>query len=202
MKKIVILLFVFISALSIAQTFEGEIVYTINWKSKTDQITDEQWKQMMGTKMNYFIKKGNYKSVTNGSMSQWQMYLQKTNLLYSKLSIESKLKTTDASVNADEILKSEIKKDVCTILDYSCDELTLTCKSGVQKYYYTNQLPVDPKLYEKHKYANWYAYLSISNALPLKMLIENDQFVMETTVKEVKQRKLRDGFFNLSEAEK
>jgi hypothetical protein len=83
-----------------------------------------------------------------------------------------------------------------TILGYTCDELTLTCKSGTQKYYFSNKLPVDVKLFENHKYGNWYDYLTKSNALPLKYIIETPQFIMETIATEVKPMKLEDKVFS------
>lgn len=117
-------------------------------------MTDEQWTQMMGSKQEYFIKNGNYKSVTNGTMSQRQIYNNKDNKVYTKMSNSETVLWNDASINSDEVLKSEIKKNAATILGYSCDELILTCKSGIQKYYYSSKLAVDIKLFENHKYGN------------------------------------------------
>lgn len=103
----------------------------------------------------------------------------------------------DASINSDEVVKSEIKKNAMIILGYTCDELTLTCKSGIQKYYFAPKLSVDEKLYEHHQYGNWYTFLSNSKSLTLKTIIETPQFVMETTAIEVKPMKLDDSIFNL-----
>ena len=62
--------------------------------------------------------------------------------------------------------------------------------TGVQKYYYNANLSVDPKLFVNHKYGNWYDYLSNSNALPLKSVIETPQFTMESVATEVNPMKL------------
>ncbi len=66
----------------------------------------------------------------------------------------------DGAVNPDSVLKTELNKEVVDILGYKCDELILTCKSGVQKYYFNSKLQIDPKLFENHKFGNWYQYLS------------------------------------------
>src|SRR6187399_2730964 len=134
--KIFKVLFLFISITSFAQHFEGEIVYTNSYQTKNPQLTDAQWNSMLGTTQNYIIKGGDYKSLTNGSLMQWQLYNRTDNKLYSKLSNSEAALWNDGSVQGDEILKAEVNKKVTEILGYTCDELILTCKSGVQKYYY------------------------------------------------------------------
>ena len=69
MKKLILALTLLLSLASLAQSFEGEIIYKNSLKSKNPKMTDEQWSQMMGDKQEYFIKQGNYKSLTNGTMS-------------------------------------------------------------------------------------------------------------------------------------
>lgn len=197
MKKIIIALIVFVSIPTFGQSFEGEIVYNNSLKSKIPQMTDEQWNQMMGTKQEYLIKLGNYKSLTNGSMASWQIYNNKENKVYTKMNNSETVLWNDASVNSDEVLKSEIKKNAIIILGYPCDELTLTCKSGIQKYYFAPKLFVDVKLYENHQYGNWYTFLSNSKSLSLKTIIETPQFVIETIAIEIKPMKLDDSIFSL-----
>ena len=70
MKKLILTLTLFSSIATFGQSFEGEIIYRNSLKSKNPKMTDEQWTQMMGSKQEYFIKQGNYKSVTNGTMTQ------------------------------------------------------------------------------------------------------------------------------------
>jgi hypothetical protein len=43
---------------------------------------------------------------------------------------------SDANIQGDEVLKVDVNKNVSEILGYKCDEVILTCKSGVQKYYF------------------------------------------------------------------
>ncbi|HEY9006307.1 MAG TPA: hypothetical protein VIM75_09245, partial [Ohtaekwangia sp.] len=108
----------------------------------------------------------------------------------------------DAAVNPDEVIKAEVKKGVLNVLGYTCDEVTLTCKSGVQKYYFNTKLKVDPKLFANFKYGNFYEYLSRAQALPLKMTIETPQFVLESMATEVKPMTLEDKFFALPQGVK
>jgi len=198
MKKIfVLLLTVFIYAVSFAQPFEGEVVYRNSYKIKIAGLTDEKFTEMMGTEQQYYIKGGAYKSVINGTLVQWQLYTGKDNKLYSKMSSAEEAFWNDAETNSDEVLKATVNKGALEILGYKCDELVLTCKSGVQKYYYNAALPVDARLFMHHKFGNWYDVVKRTNALPLKMIIENEEFTLESVAIEVRKIKLEPSFFDL-----
>ncbi len=160
-------------------------------------MTNQQWATMMGSTQEYLIKGGDYKSTFNGTVVQWQLYLNKDNKLYTKMASPETAFWNDASIQGDEILKAEVTKGVTEILGYKCDEVILTCKSGVQKYYFNSKLAVDPKLFTNHKFGNWFDYLSKSNALPLKSIVETAQFTMESVATEVKQMKLDASTFEL-----
>ncbi|MDB5245813.1 MAG: hypothetical protein JWQ40_207 [Segetibacter sp.] len=128
---------------------------------------------------------------------QSQTFKSSNNKLYTKFSNSDAWLWNDAATDAHEVLKYEINKALTTILGYKCDELVLTCKSEIQKYYFNSELSVDSKVFEKHKYGNWYYFLSKSSGLPLRSKIENDQFVLETTATEVKAMKLENAFFEI-----
>jgi hypothetical protein len=179
------------------QNFEGTIVYQTSYKSKLPNVTDEAFTEMMGTMMDYNQKDGNYHSKTNGSFLHWQLYLRKDNKLYTKIAASPAILWNDGAENPDSVLKSELKKDAADILGYKCDELILTCKSGVQKYYFNPKLSVDPSLYENLKFGNFSAYLAKAKALPLKMVIENAQFTMEAVATSVEEKKLDKNMFAL-----
>ncbi|TGE14111.1 hypothetical protein [Hymenobacter elongatus] len=182
---------------ALGQAFEGRILYANSCKSKLPNVTDQQWNDMMGTTQEYYIKGGSYKSIDDGKLMQWQLFSNQENKLYTKMANSEAALWNDATVNADEVLKAEVKRGVTDILGYKCDELTLTCKSGVQKYYFSSKLSVDPKLYEQHKFGNWYEVLKNTNAIPLKFIVDTPQFAMESVATEVKKVKLENGLFSL-----
>jgi len=196
-KPILFLLFMLTALTLLGQNFEGKLLYKNTFKSKNQKVTDEQWTSMMGTMNEYFIKNGDYKSISNGTLIQWQLYNNNDNKIYNKFSNSPTIFWNDASINADSVLEAKINKNVEEILGYKCDELIMTCKSGVQKYYFNSSLSVDINFFTKHKFGNWFDYLSKAHALPLKSIIENDQFTMETTVTEVQSIKLDSKLFDL-----
>lgn len=198
MKKLFFIIgFLFLQAAAIAQPFEGKIIYENKYKSKLPNVTDEQLTAMMGGKQDYFIKSGNYKITTTGSYFQWQIYVNKDNKLYNKLASSESIYWIDAASNPDAVIKAEIKKAATEILGYTCDEITLTCKSGVQKYYYSPKLKADAKLFTNFKYQNFYEYISRTQALPLKMMIETPQFSLESVATEVKPTTLDAKLFTI-----
>jgi hypothetical protein len=180
-----------------AQSFEGEIVYHNSYKSKMPSMKDEQFADLLGTVQQYYIRGGDYKSVTNGSFVKWQLYINKENKLYTSVANSEALLWNDAGLNTDSVLKVELHPSVLEILGYKCDELVLTCKTGLQKYYFTHKLPVNSKLYTNHKYGNWSVYLSAANAVPLKTIIENAQLTLESVATEIKSLNLDQVFFAL-----
>lgn len=198
-KILTIALTILTVATVFGQTFEGKIIYQNSFKSKLPNMNDEQFNSMMGTKQEYFIKGGNYKSVSNGTFSQWQIYINNDNKLYNKMSNSEIILWNDGNVNTDTVIKVQLNNEVTEILGYKCDELILTCKSGTQKYYFNSKIGVNANLYTDHKYGNWYDYLKKANALPLKMIIDNQQFTMESVATEVKEMKLDDIEFTLPE---
>jgi hypothetical protein len=196
-KSLAIICLLVSTMTAFGQTFEGKITYANSFKSKNAQITDQQWNSMLGSTQEYFIKKGDYKSVTNGTFVQYQQYSNKDNKLYTKMAHSETLLWNDGNIQGDEVLKVEVNKSVTEILGYKCDEVILTCKSGVQKYYFNSKLSVDTKLFTNHKFGNWFDYLSNSNSLPLKSIIDTAQFTMESIAIEVKAMELDSKIFEL-----
>ncbi|NQY30077.1 MAG: DUF4412 domain-containing protein [Flavobacteriaceae bacterium] len=198
MKNILtIALTVLITLTTFSQNFEGKITYQNSFVSKMPNLEDEQFTSMMGSQNEFYIKEDNYKSMTDGTYYQWQLYINKDNKLYSKFANSKTILWNDSQINNDSIITIALNKNVIDILGYNCDEIILTCESGIQKYYFTSKLAMSSELFKNHKYGNWYGYLKESNSLPLKMIIDNQQFTMESIAIEVKSMKLEDTYFQL-----
>ncbi len=196
-----LILFIVLSGSFLAQTvtpsFEGEIVYANTYKSKNPKLKEQQLAAMLGSTHNYFIKGGDYKTVTNGMFAQWQLYINKENRIYNKMASSDTVFWANAAEHDDEVLSMKLTPNAVTILGYKCDELILNCRSGVQKYYFNAKLRVDSKLFSKHLFANYYAFVSRSNAVPLKMILEDAEFTIESVAKEIKPKKMDVNFFRL-----
>jgi hypothetical protein len=184
-------------ATSFAQTFEGKIIYEATYKSKVKDLTDEQYAEMMGSTMTFCIKGGNNKTISNGIYLEWQIYKRKDNRIYYKLSNSKPILYEDASPNNNKVIKAELTKNKLTILGHRCDELILTCKNGKQKFYFNSKIKVDPKQYLNNNLHNWYDVVVRTNAVPLKMELDNEQFSEELLATSILEEKIDDEIFEL-----
>jgi hypothetical protein len=182
------------------QTFEGKVVYNNRFTSKMKNLTDEQLQMIVGAQQEYFIKNGNYKSLLNGRAILMQLYSHKDNRLYNLRANSDTLYWFDASKNTDEVKNVEIKQGAETILGKKCDALIVQTQSGTATYFYAPEYKIDTKAYVNHKYNNWDLYVAKAGALPLKTVIENGQFKMESTAIEVTPLKLNSAFFEIDKA--
>jgi hypothetical protein len=200
MKKLLTALLTLLTVLTLqAQHFEGKIVYQNSYKTKYPAISDEQWGVMLGTRQEYFIRKGDYRSTTNGTMVGGQLYIHKENRLYNLMKGQESVlyQWSDASVNTDEVLEYQLNKNATQILGYSCDELILVTRNGTQKFYFNAKLGVDTQLFVQHLFGNWAYYLSKAGAVPLKQIMETPQIVMESVAIEVSPQPLDPKSFQL-----
>jgi hypothetical protein len=193
-----ILFVILVNIEAFGQQYEGKITYRNAYTSKIPGVSDAQLTQMMGDTQEYYIKDGNYKSVTNGTFFQWQLYINRDNIIYNKMANSDTLMRIAAGSNADEVLSTTINQGVTTVLGYTCDEIILTCKSGTQKYYFDQKLAIDPMLFREHLYGNWYALVSHSKAIPLRAVIENQQFLLINTAVAVTPSELDSEIFSLN----
>ncbi len=193
------LLFLGASGKTYAQkAFEGEIIYQNSFQSKNRTISSEQMRVLIGDEQMYFIKSGNYKSLTNGASITIQLYIGETNRLYNKTSRSDTLYWFDANVHSDAIVRYELIKNKEKILGEDCDALILKTQGGQTTYFYTSKYPVDFAKYQMHNYRNWNYYLAKAKSLPLKIVIDNEQFKMESIALKIEAKQLPDEFFALS----
>lgn len=204
MKKTAFLLFLSLclfnlNAQKAPSYFEGLIVYNNTYKSKDPKITDKRFATMFGSIHNYYVDKaGNYRTETNGMFAQWQMYLSAENKIYNKMTYTDTVFWNSGLDYDDQLLNVSVKKNAAKILGYDCDELTLVCRSGTQKYYYSSKLALDPEKYKNHHYANYFNYAVRAKALPLKMIIEDQGFIMESTATSVTPKVMPKDFFRIT----
>lgn len=198
MKNFFFVLLIAISSTAFCQNFEGKIIYESTYKSKSFLISDNKLKDMMGDTQESFYKDDRYINKLNGKMIEWQLYNPADNKLYTKSSLSDVVYWNYGGENNDEIKSIKLNKNSIRILGHKCSELVLECKSGTQKYYFAEGvMPMNHKTYEKHQFGNWHAYLKEANALPLKIIIETPQFVMETTAREIIPQKVDEKIFSL-----
>ena len=200
--KIFVLLLLLGPTIGLAQTFEGKIIYANSYKSKSPQFKDQQLNAMMGTKQEYYIKGGDYKSVFNGSFIKMQLYKSVENKSYTLTGKSDSLYSEDYGKNKDVPTKYQIEKSKVTIMGLRCDVLIVFTPTSKLYYYYNKKYGVNPDLFKRHAYGNWYNIITKTKALPLKTIYETGQFTIISTAINITQQKLNNSVFEISDKNK
>jgi len=202
MNRLILLVVLLNSCFLQSQDFEGMIVYSVNYDSKSTDVTSDQLNSLMGTKQWYAIKGGNYKSVFNGNFIKLQIYRSDENRNYSLTAKSDILYYEDYSENKDKALSYEIKKNQDTIMGVPCDLIIVKAEKSKTSYYFNSSYKVNPELFKRHNYGNWYYMVSKTKALPLKTVTETEQFIMTSIATEVKPMQLKDNVFEIQNKDK
>lgn len=180
-----------------AQYFEGEVVYQMTYKSKMKDVSDERITNAMGDKSEYYIRGGDYKSVGNGTIFQWQLYRHDANRLYNKMTKTNAILWIDGASDPDTVYHSTMVFGAATVLGYSCDELILFCRTGTQRYFFSSRVAVDARLFTRHRFGNYYDYVSKAQAVPLMYILDTKQFTVTSKAVFIKPGSLDPGMFAL-----
>ena len=202
MNRLILLVTVLNSYFLQSQDFEGMLVYSVNYESKSSDVTSDQLNSLMGTKQWYAIKGGNYKSVFNGNFIKLQIYRSDENRNYSLTAKSDILYYEDYSENKDKASSYEIKKNQDTIMGVPCDLIIVKAEKSKTSYYFNSSYKVNPELFKGHNYGNWYYMVSKTKALPLKTVMETEQFIMTSIATEVKPMQLKDYVFEIQNKDK
>ncbi len=202
MNRLILLVVLFNSYFVQSQDFEGMIVYSVNYESKSSEVTSDQLNSLMGTKQWYAVKGGNYKSVFNGNFIKLQIYRSDENRNYSLTAKSDILYYEDYSENKDKALSFEMKKNKDTIMGVPCDLIIVKAEKSKTSYYFNSSYKVNPELFKGHNYGNWYYMVSKTKALPLKTVMETEQFIMTSIATEVKPMQLNDNVFEIQNKDK
>ena len=181
-----------------AQYFEGKVVYRTTVTSKDPQVPDSTLSAMIGNEETYYIKGGFYQSITNGTGFSMQQYDHRTNRLYFKKPDVDTLYWLDAGKSSDKPISYETREDAEVVLGKRCDALVVETASGTIIFYYSPRYKLDAVMFQKHAYNGWAFYVSKAGCLPLKTVIDNDKFHLESTATEVFQLELKENFFEIS----
>jgi hypothetical protein len=202
MNKLLFLIILLNYSHTFSQSFEGELTYEVTYISKSSNVASNQLNYLMGTEQLYSIKKGNYKSVFNGFFMKMQIYRNDENRNYSLTAKSDTLYYEDYSKNKDKALSYEIKKNQDTIMGIPCDLIIVKSEKSKTLFYFNSDYKVNSELFKKHNYGNWYYIISKTEALPLKTVIETEQFIMTSIATEVTPMKLNDNVFEIQNKDK
>lgn len=194
---IVFLLCLFNNTLT-AQTFEGVIVYNYSYTDKTGFLSKKEAKKLFGTEQTLHIKNGKYKSRLNGISKKTHIYPGNDTLYMTQDAVRAVM-WIDAEKQKGEILSHNLTRGAKRVKGMKCDLLTVKTTTGTLYYYFSDKYKVDSKLYAKHQYNCWaFCLEKAGGALPLKLVIDKQDEIVELTYKKISKEKISNNMFALT----
>ncbi|HLZ88120.1 MAG TPA: hypothetical protein VKQ52_12790 [Puia sp.] len=198
MRNLYVLILCLGSSCLHAQYFVGKVIYRNVVTSKMPGLSDSALTVLIGSEESYFIKGGFYQSLTNGAGFSMQQYDHRTNRLYFKKPDVDTLYWVDAGKSSDKPVSFETREDAEVVLGKRCDALVVQTANGTTVFYYSPRYKLDAAMFMKHSYGGWAFYVGQTGCLPLKTVIDNDRFHLESTATEILELDLKDSFFEIS----
>lgn len=197
MKKMLSFIVTFLSITTFAQNFEGKVTYQNSYQSKDKYTKALDLSNQFGSQLTCYFKGSNYKIVSNGAAQSWQLYRGSDNKIFEKWLGNETISYNEGSFRNDKLLNVQLNKQAATILGQKCDELVLTSKTGTQKYYYSLAYKLDGAAFSAHDFNNWNEYIKKANAVPLKIVIENNRYINTKTAIQVTPQRINASEFEL-----
>ena len=196
-KASIIVLISFVSLTIHGQKdFEGIIKFKLDFRDKTGQMSKEQVKQLLGDEQVYYLKKGKYKAQMNGLLKMTLFY-NNTDTLYTKMTGQNVLLYN--LVNEDEgekIVSHEFSDVTETIAGVKCKLFIVKTSKGIRKYYYSNEVKIDPKYYENHKFGLWDYFMKMTNGgVSIKSIADLDDSYQSIEAVSIEKKKIDDTIF-------
>jgi len=181
-----------------AQNFEGTVLYQNKYQSKAPNISNEQLSNRLGSMQKELISStGDYKNIFNGSFIKEQLYKIDENKAYTLLASSDVWYYEDYGENKDKALSFEFSENVDTILGLNCNVISVKTETGYIKFFFNDKYKIDPELYYKHLYGNWYYILSKTKSIPLKVIYDTPKFTMISEAVSVEEQELDETDFRL-----
>lgn len=139
----------------------------------------------------FYNKKGDYVSISkNNNVNFINTFINKEKLIYQIKDDINIVTAIDVTIDLEEKLgqKPAIKllEKTEQIEEFKCSVVEVKWKFGTYRYYFSNGiLSIDPQLFKNYNYDQWFNFLKISKALPLKIEKEINGFCKTTYTFEV-----------------
>ncbi|MEW6467847.1 MAG: hypothetical protein AB1458_02935 [Bacteroidota bacterium] len=168
--------------------FEGSITYLVSYESKDPLLSDELLAKTNGDTMRLHFSSEKYIERHNGSLQWYKSYSFADNT--GSIANNFAMKPYDGT-KANEKLKSieEVKTESMSILGRTAHLVRVTADPAddgnehftQRDYYFSNDLFIQPGIFDKCKYDSYDQIYSKTNTLPLKMVFENDAYKVTYT---------------------
>lgn len=181
------------------QSFQGTIQYRVVCEVKEKTMSEFEMQSSLGNFQSYQFRGSDMLMTNNGKILIWQWYKADESRIYQKTGGQDKITYLPASRITDEIQKVIPLKKEKMILGKRCKGIQLHKYSGTFTYYYTADYAINPEIFKNLIFENWNQLFALIKAVPLQMIMENEQFKVVMTATQVRKGKTNDLDFQLPE---
>lgn len=203
MKIIELILVFFLCAFSEGCTqstfFEGELISKIKFEIKDSTKRAVYFSKSNPSQATEYFKQGSSFITYDKGDTYTYLYLQPENAVYQNRWSGDTLYKFDCNKQGRQILNYSIEKNAAVLLGISCNKLEVFFEGGSSTYFYNEQaLKINPSWFIKLTYVNWDTISKILQSIPLKTVIERNDYRITSTVESFKEAKIDDTFFKIS----
>ena len=188
------------------EEFEGIIKYNHQVVAMDSSYDVNYDYSAIGKSSIYHYKNGNYKFLNQNSYFKADLFKSNELANYLLISNSDTVIYLNARIADLEIMDYSIEESVDTILNYSCDLITLKIKPinqdspiSYRRYYFSKKLPINSNHFKECKGSAYELIYRNTKSLPLRIEFEwpNRKIIWEAA--EVENKKLSDDIFRVDE---
>lgn len=174
--------------------FEGKIQYKIK---SIDKIGNNTTDSLLGTKLDYFVRKNKFKHVFQGQQGIEVIY-PGNDTIYIISKRLNKVFFQDVKSFSQKVISYEIKKNVIEVNGVVCDLLFVITNKGKQYYYFNESYKVNKNYFGNHNYELWSFMLEKTNgSIALKSIMDFKDKYFEMTAVLIEEKTLQDSIFSI-----
>lgn len=181
MRTFTFLFAVCFSIHSYAQSFSGTVVYSVEYKAKSDDFDIEALRANRSSEIRYSIMDGYYKSVQKKRDEVYYSYVLEpvTGKIYDIYEDKTVVTFRDSEKYKPKRFYYTVFDDsTFTINGYKCYKVKFDTDYGTTTSYFSDSLRVDPSTFKTHILGHWIKKLKITNGgIPLKSVTEYKDYI-------------------------
>ena len=184
--------------------FEGFIKYDHKITAKDSSYNVEYDYAALGRHSEFYYKSGNTKFANQDAYFKADLFRSKDYMDYLLFNNSDTVLCLDARKSDVEVLEFDVKESADTILNYSCNLLTIKLKPvdrdapiSYRRYYYSKKLAVNPDHFKGCKGNCYDLIYAQMQAVPLKIEFEWPNKIVTWQASEIVQQPLKDEVFEV-----
>lgn len=213
MNKGLILIISLFTSLIYGQSFEGKLIYKVEFKINMEGISKNDMIDHMKRSGEYFdtlvikIKNGNYEKLVNSANSKRIVYKSDSNKIYNfdtgfeyvLITNAKKYGSTNIEFEKPEIIQND---STVSVLGQECKSITLNWDNlGRETYFYNESfLKINPELFQEHNFEYFNEVLKLTKSYPTQINKTLNNFIeIRMILISYSDEKIEDSSFEIPE---